>query len=173
MTEHWKPVAIDGWEDYYEVSDMGRLRRTATYVTGFGECQPSGEPREGYHHWNTKRRWVILSRVEDGEKYTHQYPLAHLVLFTFKGPCPTIYRKALHKDGDPTNCAIANLRWDIRKLARGKDGAQRKKLRRERARRIRADYASGGWSMSQLAARYHVDIALVQRIVVGYIHREA
>jgi DNA-binding XRE family transcriptional regulator len=42
---------------------------------------------------------------------TYIFPIGHLVLFAFEGPCPENCEMC-HNDGNPTNDCIENLRWD-------------------------------------------------------------
>lgn len=107
LKEQWKP--IPGWEDKYEVSDQGRVRSKARLVGS---------------RWRSYRRPVkesILTpypntfghyQVRLCDASASRMRLVHrLVLESFVGPCPE-GMEGCHCDGDPTNNAIANLRWD-------------------------------------------------------------
>ncbi|MBC8726059.1 hypothetical protein F6X37_32345 [Paraburkholderia sp. 31.1] len=104
--EIWKPVV--GYEGYYEVSDQGRvrslsrvvIRANGTRLTMHGRVLALPLTQRGYPS-------VVLS--VDGAKYprvVHQ-----LVLEAFVGPRPA-GAEGCHGDGDPTNNAASNLRWD-------------------------------------------------------------
>lgn len=106
MTENWLPVV--GWEGYYEVSDMGRVRsvdRTIIRSDGkvrrwSGRVLAAGTNRHGYP-------LVALSRSgKPQSKKVHR-----LVLEAFVGPCPD-GMEACHHDGDRANAELVNLRWD-------------------------------------------------------------
>jgi hypothetical protein len=109
--EQWRPIPT--WEGLYEVSDLGRVRSLPRLV-------PS--PRGGYRNHrggiltgsvahSTGYRVCTLVDAESGRKH---YALIHrLVLEAFVGPCPPGL-ECCHNDGDRSNAALANLRWDTR-----------------------------------------------------------
>lgn len=90
--EEWRPVV--GWEDTYEVSNLGRFKslRTARVLNPW-------ENRYGYKlvtlSVNRKRKHLLVSRE---------------VLKSFKGT-PEEGIQALHWDGDKSNNRLSNLRW--------------------------------------------------------------
>lgn len=108
MVEKWRNVA--GWEDLYEVSDLGRVRsverivltprfeRLVEHKRKARILAPS-KASNGYRH-------LILSR--DGEKVTKS--VHDLVCTAFHGPRPDGHTVA-HNDGSRCNNAAANLRW--------------------------------------------------------------
>lgn len=111
--EQWK--AIPGYEGYYEVSDLGRVRsldRTIMRTNKFGtvhEKRISGaikrltreEPTPGYFR-------LSAGLSKDGKCRTR---LVHqLVLEAFSGPCPDGHEVA-HNDGDSENNRLGNLRY--------------------------------------------------------------
>lgn len=98
--ERWR--AIPGYEGSYEVSDLGRVR-SLDRITRDGKrvrgcvlkpfTMPSGHLRVG------------LSHGPGQTKKVHR-----LVLEAFVGPCPP-EMEALHRNGVPADCRLANLRW--------------------------------------------------------------
>lgn len=105
FTENWKPVV--GWEGFYEVSDMGRVRslprrvqrRTTSYPVLGGIMTPR---RNKY----TEHKTVLLRRP--GE---HKYARIHrLVLEAFVGPCPD-GMEGCHTNDIADDNRLANLRW--------------------------------------------------------------
>ena len=105
--ERWLPVV--GYEGFYEVSDHGRVRsvdRTVKFRDGrvfsYTSQLRSQTPQVPYGHMavglkrNGKRRTVRVHR---------------LVLEAFVGPCPE-GMEGCHNDGDASNNALSNLRWD-------------------------------------------------------------
>lgn len=104
MTEEWR--AIPGYEGIYEVSDLGRVRSLDRQSTAGrslrGRIRAAAKDKGGYlrvplHHGRAVR-----------------YTGAHrLVLEAFVGPCPP-GMEACHNDGDPSNNALSNLRWDTK-----------------------------------------------------------
>lgn len=103
MAERWRPIA--GYEDSYEVSDLGSVR-------SLDRVDSNG------HQWSGRtlklspvsaRGYRKISLYRDGrpsQKLVHR-----LVLEAFVGPCPE-GMEGCHNDGDTTNNVLANLRWD-------------------------------------------------------------
>ena len=100
-SEAWRQVF--GFEGLYEVSDQGRVRSV-------DRVDRLGRPRIGrvlaQRVDNTGYLRVQLHR--DGVRvFRHVH---RTVMEAFEGPRPTAH--ACHNDGDVTNNARANLRWD-------------------------------------------------------------
>ncbi len=104
--EAWK--SIRGYKDYYEVSDLGRVRSLDRVVPnprwGFQKCKgriKSLTPGSGGY------LVVTLSKYgKDTVCMVHR-----LVLSAFKGKCPP-GKQCCHNDGDRENNCVKNLRWD-------------------------------------------------------------
>jgi hypothetical protein len=102
--ETWKPVP--GFDGYYEVSDLGRIRsvdrviqrNNGTTQRRNGKVLRPGLTR-GYPHLNLCKNGELYPR------YVHT-----LVLQAFVGECPE-NMECLHKDGNPKNARLENLRW--------------------------------------------------------------
>ena len=101
-TEEWR--AIDGYDDWYEVSDQGRVRSWVT--RGYSRRRES--PKLLKHSRDSEGRLhVMLCRSADYRTYRiHQ-----LVAAAFIGPRPDGYQTC-HNDGNPSNNALGNLRYD-------------------------------------------------------------
>jgi thymidylate synthase (FAD) len=91
-SEEWRPVV--GFERYYQVSNLGRLRslfdsepKLKSVVTG-----PTG-----YKYASLHRKEIIYLHTE--------------VLKAFVGPPPEGKNKALHKDDNRKNNCLSNLYW--------------------------------------------------------------
>lgn len=97
--EHWKP--IEGWP--YEVSDMGRVRRSEPDRTS-----PAGKVlrvrKGGEYHMLT-----LCNNGDQRRVYVH-----HLVLEAFVGPRPSDAHECNHRDGDKLNNRPDNLEWVTR-----------------------------------------------------------
>lgn len=91
MTERWLPVV--GWEDLYEVSDLGRVRRDGHVLA----CRGVKYPMLGL-----SRNGKVTSRT-----------VHTLVLEAFVGPCP-LGLEALHANDIPTDNRLTNLSWGTR-----------------------------------------------------------
>lgn len=110
MNEEWRP--IPGYEGYYEVSDLGRVRSIDRRIwnsrgRGFWVRLTGKEltpVRSSSGHYS-----VMLVREGQGtRRFVHR-----LVLEAFVGRCPDGF-EACHGDGNPGNNALPNLRWDTR-----------------------------------------------------------
>lgn len=108
MSERWLP--IPGWEGYYEVSDLGRVKSCARSVPG----------RPG-RMINRRERILTPMVSRDGylcvalcrDNVRHHTRVHRAVLLAFVGPCPD-GMEGCHGDGDSRNNALTNLRWDTR-----------------------------------------------------------
>lgn len=110
MAETWK--AVLGFSDYYEVSDLGRVRSIDREVI---QISPWGAPMR------RRLRGKILAPGLDREGYLlvnlsfrngqHTRKVAHLVLEAFVGECPAGLQ-GCHNDGIRVNNRLENLRWD-------------------------------------------------------------
>jgi hypothetical protein len=91
--QSWRPVV--GFEDSYEVSDLGNLRSA---LTG-----------KSLHPYTTDRGYLRVDLQAHGEKrkaFVHD-----LVLEAFVGPCPAGQQGRHVLDPTPSNCALENLAW--------------------------------------------------------------
>lgn len=105
--EEWRNVI--GFEGYYQVSDLGRVKSlTRTVPMKDGRQYRVGE-KILRSSWDGHYFHVVLSK--SGSEFVR---LIHrLVLEAFVGPCPEGH-EACHNDGDARNNRLDNLRWDTR-----------------------------------------------------------
>jgi hypothetical protein len=89
VEEIWR--SVEGWEDLYEVSNLGRVRRNGRILNGTftGKGQQIWLSCPGY-----KTR-----------AYIHR-----LVAEAFLGPCPS-RGEVIHKNNDLFDNGVENLRW--------------------------------------------------------------
>jgi hypothetical protein len=108
--ERWKPVV--GFEDYYEVSDLGRVKSLArTCLNRWGGQRsvperilvqvPARTRRDG------KSRYIVTLHGADGPRWSR---VPHLILTAFVGSRPPGH-EARHLDCDPSNNRLTNLAW--------------------------------------------------------------
>lgn len=158
MTEVWKPVV--GFEDTYEISDVGRIRRIAPPLIFLDGWTDKG----GY-----KR--VFLR----GHGRRPQFGIHRLVYAAFHGPLED-GKEVAHLDGNPANNAAGNLALvtpaenTAHKKLHGtfQTGEQhpRSKLRREDIEAIKAKAASGVRTRD-IAEEFGVGSIHIRRIVLG------
>lgn len=102
MNEQWLPVT--GYEGFYEVSDLGKVRRIAPEhgATVGRICSQKGS-RSGYPRVTLTRKSISTT------------PFIHrIVAAAFIGPCP-LGKEVNHKDGNRLNPALTNLEYVTRK----------------------------------------------------------
>lgn len=109
--ERWLPVV--GYEDLYEVSDLGRVRSLDRWVTERGSTKRPylvrGRLRSLKPQADSGYILVPLSR----EGADRNYRVHTLVLEAFVRPKPPNL-ECLHADGDRANNALSNLSWGTR-----------------------------------------------------------
>jgi hypothetical protein len=166
--ERWLPVPAPGFEDLYEVSDLGRVRslprRTASGVRG-GRVL-------GFHVGNTGYPVVMLYRNNvPVRRHVHS-----LVLGAFAGPCPPD-QEALHGPAGPLVAALSNLSWGTRERNMGPDRVRdgtsnrgerqgRHKLTWAAVAEIRRRAAAGEPKM-HLAREFGVSASNIRSVVSG------
>src|SRR6476646_4829912 len=114
----WRTVV--GWPSY-EVSSLGQVRSFKWGRPHLLKQQSIGSTRNS----PLKGRYLRVALWIDGvrsERMVH-----HLVLEAFVGPRP-LGLEACHKDDDPTNNALDNLRWDTKQSNRSARGDYRGRI---------------------------------------------
>lgn len=110
VIERWLPVV--GFEGFYEVSNLGRVRSLDRMVYNPHCDQTSlrpGRVLKAYANKQTAHQRVSLCVA--GERTCC---LVHvLVLTAFVGPCPDNH-ESCHRDDDPENNVDTNLYWGTR-----------------------------------------------------------
>lgn len=171
----WKTVL--GWEGFYEVSDLGRVRsldRTIRQASGVYRrfCGRILKPQKHTYGY----RIVALSK----KGKTQRYFVHRLVLLAFVGPAPD-GMEACHDDGKRDNNRLENLRWDTRKNNNAdkiKHATQQhgeshggSKLTAEQIKIIRVRYAKDGvknggkLSTRMLAVEFGLSHGQIKRII--------
>lgn len=161
--EQWKPVV--GYEGFYEVSNLGRVRSTATRHPRW----PSGRTMSPNRHPDGH---LLVGLTRPGRKLRKE-KVHRLVLEAFVGPCPQ-GMQACHNDGNPQNNCVENLRWDT--PSRNQQDRRRHgtatlgethrdaKLTALKVRLIRDGYASGVYQR-ELAVQYGVSQSVISSVV--------
>ena len=181
MPHTWKPVAIDGLSDFYEVNHSGLVRRRVrrARLPAGSHLLPKINPG-GY---------VIYSLCDAASKM-HFVPAHRIVILTFVGPRPSSKHYVAHYDGNPRNNNVSNLRWatasenNLDKNRHGrmptgdrhwmrkhpervKRGSENHaaKLRESDVAQIRSAYALGSVSQQALGDMFGVSQAVVSAII--------
>lgn len=104
VKEKWRPVV--GYEGYYEVSNLGKVKRVAPGTRTF-----VGRLMKHHVGIGGKGYLSVFLSVDGVSKrcYVHR-----LVLEAFVGKVPK-GMQCCHNDGDVTNNSVSNLRWDTAK----------------------------------------------------------
>lgn len=103
-TEEWRPVV--GYEGYYEVSNIGRVRST-TRLDNRGRQKTGRVLRAGI----AANGYLLVSLWRDGVASSRT--VHSLVAEAFIGPRPQ-GMDVCHADGDRLNPVVTNLRYDTR-----------------------------------------------------------
>lgn len=120
MVETWR--TIPGYQRYYQVSDLGQVRRVRRgQGTHVGKVLRQ-QPRNAYLN-------VTLSR--DGKEVT--FAVHRLVCYAFHGPPPLGRTTVLHQDDDAHNNRADNLRWGTQAENNRDMWARGRRKRREAA----------------------------------------
>lgn len=108
MDEIWLPVV--GYESYYEVSNIGRVRSKDRLVrTGGRTAVRRGKMLSPYPVKGYKSNYMALMLTVNKKRKRHK--IHHLVLEAFVGPRPD-GTECCHHDDNPFNNHLDNLRWD-------------------------------------------------------------
>lgn len=114
MEETWKPVA--GWEDYYEVSNMGCVRSRERVIKD-KNFSKSGKPFLRKRTFKSKvlcgcdvseMGHMSVGLFCNGRGTTK---LIHRLVAEAFIPNPNNYPVVDHIDGNPKNNSVENLRW--------------------------------------------------------------
>jgi hypothetical protein len=155
QTETWKP--IKDYEGWYEVSDLGRIRRIKKGVGA--KCGRILNPSSGF----TGYLAVVLSKNCKVKNF-----LVHrLVAAAFLPPDPD-RQFVNHKDGVRTNAALSNLEWCTahENSKHSKEVLQNyRKLRPCDVVEIRRAYAEDHLRLEDLATKYGVGKTLISKVV--------
>ncbi len=171
MKERWKPVAKDGFSDYYEVSNLGNVRRISgpTYTGRYREGRIlSPAISRGY-------KMVIMHAY--GEKHfdaIHRL-VANAFLTKPLGNKTAYYFQVNHKNGNKLDNRLCNLQWCTPKenmrhaVANGltKIGERHanSKLTEANIREIRLLH--GTMPLKKIASKFSVGVSTISRVMAG------
>jgi hypothetical protein len=104
MSEIWKP--IKGYEDLYEVSNTGRVRRIR-HKAVIGKTNPTLPQREKKPHVNQDGYAMVGLYRGQTQKHIGVHRLVAMAFI----PNPENLPQVNHKDEDKTNNHVDNLEW--------------------------------------------------------------
>jgi hypothetical protein len=103
-SENWRPVV--GFEGWYEVSDLGRVRRVApSHSTGRRQSSGILTPSR------TGRGYLTVGLYRGSKRVTES--VHRIVAAAFLGACPSGH-EVNHRDGNKLNNGPANLEYTTR-----------------------------------------------------------
>ncbi len=106
--ERWLPVV--GFEGFYEVSDMGRVRSVARMSrAALGSKWTESRVLKNIR---SSLGYAVVNMTKGAER--KQGSVHRMVLEAFVGECPK-GEEACHMNGDRMDGRLENLRWDTRK----------------------------------------------------------
>lgn len=106
MKEIWKPIPIDGYEDIYEVSNLGRVRSIDRYVN----CNNGVRFCKGHILKPAINNWGYQHITLCKQQKLHTFRLCRIVAKAFV-PNPDNLPCINHKDECKTNDVYTNLEW--------------------------------------------------------------
>lgn len=160
MDEQWRVIA---WAPDYEVSDLGRVRRTCK-----GYRFPAGKLMKG-----TLSNGYPFVRLKTADSSV--FKAVHIIVCeAFHGPRPSPAHEVAHWDGDRQNNAAGNLRWATTaenaadRVRHGRvpagEAHKRSRLNDASVLQMRAR-AAAGETLKAMAADYGVTPATVWYVV--------
>lgn len=105
--EEWRPVV--GWEGYYEVSNLGRVRSLPRLckVRGTGFRMSEEKVLKPLKSWD-RRGYEAVDLTRNGRRKMAQ---VHRLVAEAFVPNPEKKPNVLHWDDNPSNNRVENLRW--------------------------------------------------------------
>ena len=176
MDEQWRPVL--GFEDYYEVSDQGRVRSLARLCNAGGGRTRKVAPRVLKPQHDGRSRGGIGAHVKVSlavDAIVTQRQVHILVLEAFVGLRPQ-GTETRHLNGIPDDNRLVNLRWGtptenradtlLHGTLRRGTGKPNAKLTDASVKDIRAARATGA-AINALARQYGVNRTTIQQLFDG------
>ena len=128
MTEIWLP--IEGYENLYEVSNLGRVRRLESFVTntnGVRRKVPGKILKPG-----TARGYLIVNLSKNGISRPF---LIHRIVSTAFLPNPDNLPQVNHRDENKQNNSVENLEWCSAK-DNNNYGTRNKRISEKRSKQV-------------------------------------
>jgi hypothetical protein len=105
--EVWRD--IPGWEGFYQVSNLGRVRSLDRMVEGRGVIPIRRRRGKVLKQLRILTGYMAVRLQRDGQ--SHCVRVHRIVCKVFHGPQPSELHEVAHADGTKDNNAASNLRW--------------------------------------------------------------
>jgi hypothetical protein len=165
MAEEWKD--IPGYEGKYQASTLGRIRSLDRRVRLVAHGKETTRLMRGRVLRPGKYDSIGHVSVVLGHKAIGS-PVHYLIALTFIGPRPK-GMDVCHNDGDPTNNAVSNLRYDTRTennrdiYRQGQQGARTSLEKVDQIQKMLA----GGMTGAEVSRTVSLSQTQVSRIKLG------
>lgn len=167
--ELWKPVPVEPFNEYYEISNRGRLR-----VLKGRQGTQKGKILKPVANRSTNIRYQYTFKAPGAQPSTQ---LVHRMVALAFIPNPDDLPEVNHKDGDGLNNCVDNLEWVTRQenmkqawetglMKRGADN-HATKLTDDQIREIRRRATDEGESQRKLALEFGISASHCSNIVSG------
>ncbi|WP_018923850.1 NUMOD4 domain-containing protein [Salsuginibacillus kocurii] len=169
MEEKWKPVNVEGYQQFYQVSNLGRVK-------SLDRVDRRGQLRKGrVLKQNQSNGYYFIGLRKDGK--VKQIDIHRLVALTFLNNSEN--KPAVnHIDGNKVNNCVTNLEWVTHKensehavktgltnISGENNGAV--KLTEEEVKDIANTYIDTNLTIQQIADKFEVSDGTVSNIVTG------
>jgi len=177
MIEEWR--AVVGWEGFYEVSNLGRVRSLPRYRKarpGVRECIRPGKVLKQTPRANTRYTYYSVCLADKYRNIKVTENIHTLVAKAFIGPPPSPQHHCAHWDNNSFNNCVTNLRWaTVTENMRDKERHGTKllgeklnwsKLTDKEALDIKLKFRDG-WTVDQVANYYDLTLCALRNIKNG------
>lgn len=179
MLSHPKEIwrNVKGFEGYYQVSNLGRVRSTGKVViksSRRGRYYKSICKGKVLRLTPTKQGYLVVGLGDVGK--SRAFHVHRLVLEAFVGPCPE-GMECRHLNDNKIDNKLVNLKWGTREenvadmFVNGKRFRGEKhpwsRLNEGKVREIRNIYATGKHVQREIAKMFGIDTSTVSNIITG------
>lgn len=164
--EEWREVV--GYNGFYEVSSLGRIRSWHSGNRHSGADQRAAEPRILNPHRQAAGGGYVAVSMRQGGRQVTTY-LHRLVAIAFHGAVPE-GMETCHNDGNPANNAPSNLRYDTHannlaeRIMPCGEQHHRSRLTDSDALEVRRLRDECGWKLREIAEKFDIGVTTVHAV---------